>query len=263
MANSKRRKLLLGGLSALGLLGISAWLGKVKILTWMVRQDNDTIPDFSLAPTTTDDICVLTSSRGDGPFYISSPARSDIREDREGKELQLDLTILRYPECTPIEGAVVEIWHCDAHGAYGGYPEGIGHNIYEFLKAVDYGRSDHIEPSNKNTYLRGAQATDASGVVQFTTIIPGWYDPRVPHIHFKVQIGEQEQLISEFCFDQKLCDHLFTSYAPYTKYGKSPYDFKNDKTMVGVLNGEGLLLKPNWQENGPLSVSAKIGVQMG
>ncbi|SHM53782.1 hypothetical protein [Cryptosporangium aurantiacum] len=39
------------------------------------------------------------------------------------------------------------------------------------------------------TYLRGYQVTDASGKVTFTTIVPGWYSPRVAHIHLKVHQG--------------------------------------------------------------------------
>lgn len=36
------------------------------------------------------------------------------------------------------------------------------------------------------TYLRGVQVTDKDGSVEFTTIIPGCYDGRWPHIHFEV-----------------------------------------------------------------------------
>ena len=39
--------------------------------------------------------------------------------------------------------------------------------------------------TNQN-YLRGVQATDASGKVTFTSIYPGCYAGRWPHIHFEV-----------------------------------------------------------------------------
>ena len=35
-------------------------------------------------------------------------------------------------------------------------------------------------------YLRGVQATDSSGVATFTTIYPGCYLGRMPHIHFEI-----------------------------------------------------------------------------
>ncbi len=38
---------------------------------------------------------------------------------------------------------------------------------------------------NEN-YLRGVQEADANGQVTFTTIFPGAYSGRWPHIHFEV-----------------------------------------------------------------------------
>jgi protocatechuate 3,4-dioxygenase beta subunit len=39
--------------------------------------------------------------------------------------------------------------------------------------------------TNEN-YLRGVQEADANGVVTFTTIFPGCYSGRMPHVHFEV-----------------------------------------------------------------------------
>ena len=38
------------------------------------------------------------------------------------------------------------------------------------------------------TWLRGVQQTDEDGIVEFETIVPGWYSGRTAHIHLKVQI---------------------------------------------------------------------------
>ena len=46
-------------------------------------------------------------------------------------------------------------------------------------------RSTRAGTTNQN-YLRGVQAADANGVVTFTTIYPGCYSGRWPHIHFEV-----------------------------------------------------------------------------
>lgn len=35
-------------------------------------------------------------------------------------------------------------------------------------------------------YLRGVQATDATGTATFVSIFPGCYSGRMPHIHFEV-----------------------------------------------------------------------------
>ena len=36
------------------------------------------------------------------------------------------------------------------------------------------------------TWLRGVQQTDEDGMVEFETIVPGWYAGRTPHIHIRV-----------------------------------------------------------------------------
>ena len=64
----------------------------------------------------------------------------------------------------PFAGAAVYVWHCDADGGYSMYSNGI----------------------ENETYLRGVQVSDASGVVTFTSIIPACYTGRWPHIHFEV-----------------------------------------------------------------------------
>lgn len=66
--------------------------------------------------------------------------------------------------CASLAGAAIYIWHCDREGLYSMYSSGItGEN-----------------------YLRGVQEADASGQVTFTTIFPGCYDGRMPHVHFEV-----------------------------------------------------------------------------
>lgn len=64
----------------------------------------------------------------------------------------------------PFAGAAVYAWHCDAEGGYSMYSAGL---------------------ENEN-YLRGVQVADAAGVVTFTSIFPGCYTGRYPHIHFEV-----------------------------------------------------------------------------
>lgn len=66
--------------------------------------------------------------------------------------------------CTPMVDAAVYVWHCDRDGRYSMYSEG----------ATD------------ENYLRGVQATDASGRVSFLSIVPACYAGRWPHIHFEI-----------------------------------------------------------------------------
>jgi Dioxygenase len=64
----------------------------------------------------------------------------------------------------PVVGAAVYLWHCDAVGRYSLYSSGV----------------------TGESWLRGMQATDASGQVRFTTIFPGCYSGRWPHAHFEI-----------------------------------------------------------------------------
>ncbi|RSZ55884.1 intradiol ring-cleavage dioxygenase [Massilia atriviolacea] len=66
--------------------------------------------------------------------------------------------------CAALAGATVYLWHCDREGRYSMYSSGI----------------------SAENYLRGVQEADAGGMVTFTTIFPGCYAGRMPHVHFEV-----------------------------------------------------------------------------
>ena len=108
-----------------------------------------------------------------GPTVLSSTGvvRSDIRSSfaglngtADGVPLTLELTIVSASTCAPLAGRAVYIWHCDRPGRYSLYTAGV---------------------TNQN-YLRGVQEADANGKVRFTTVYPGCYAGRWPHIHFEV-----------------------------------------------------------------------------
>jgi len=111
------------------------------------------------------------SSNGPNVLNQTGVVRSDIRSSFAGLSgsvtgvpLNLALTIVSASNCTPLAGYAVYLWHCDAVGNYSLYSSGV---------------------TNQN-WLRGVQAADADGVVRFTTIYPGCYSGRWPHMHFEV-----------------------------------------------------------------------------
>ena len=59
----------------------------------------------------------------EGPYYLDGAlVRKDITEGKSGVPLTLRLTVVDATDgCTPVKGAAVEIWHCDAWGYYSGY----------------------------------------------------------------------------------------------------------------------------------------------
>lgn len=260
MKKTTRRNFILGSIGALGVGGAGLWFGKNSIIRFLlsfVSADTSALTD---APAIGGTDCVLTASQTEGPFFIASPMRSDIREDREGKELKLKMQVLESDGCTPVEGAVVEVWHCDAEGGYSGYPEDLAHDPFGSLMFAGTG-TGHVEPVTDKRYLRGSQKADAEGIVEFTTIFPGWYEPRTPHIHFKVLTDDRAQLASQFYFDPEICSKVFTSVEPYSRHGDSPYSPSNDIVMSESPEAKGLMLRPKWNENGPLEVSARIGIK--
>ena len=99
-------------------------------------------------------------------------------------------------ECRPLADAVVDIWHCDAAGAYSAFGEEEG-----------------------ETYLRGAQVTNADGIAEFTTIYPGWYPGRTVHIHAKVHLDKQTVLTTQLYFGDDFTKRAFEA-EPYAARGE-------------------------------------------
>lgn len=77
-------------------------------------------------------------------------------------EVHLETQVYDYNTCEPVEGAYVEIWHCNSTGVYSGI--------------VASGNGDKSDTTNLNkTFLRGVSVTDDEGVVTFDTLFPGHY----------------------------------------------------------------------------------------
>ena len=110
-------------------------------------------------------------SNGANVLNQTGVVRSDIRSSfaglsgsATGVPLTIRLALVSASSCAPLAGRAVYLWHCDALGRYSLYSSGV---------------------TNQN-YLRGVQEADANGVVAFTSIYPGCYSGRWPHIHFEV-----------------------------------------------------------------------------
>jgi protocatechuate 3,4-dioxygenase beta subunit len=157
--------------------------------------------------------CTLTRELTEGPYYFDVDAiRSDIREDRPGTTLRLGLLVQDSESCEPIPNAVVDVWHCDAEGVYSGFEsasQGSG----------GPGGGGDSEPTDGETYLRGAQVTNADGIVEFVTIYPGWYRGRTVHIHCKVHLDRSTLLTTQVFFDDTLTAEVYAA-EPYSDDGR-------------------------------------------
>jgi protocatechuate 3,4-dioxygenase beta subunit len=157
--------------------------------------------------------CTVTAELTEGPYYFDVDSiRSDITEDREGTALRLAIRVRDAGTCEPIENAVVDIWHCDATGLYSGFESAS-------TGGPGGGRTD------EETYLRGAQATNEDGIVQFRTVYPGSYRGRTVHIHAKVHLDRRTVLTSQLFFADDFTDRVYAR-EPYA--GAVGRDTTND-----------------------------------
>jgi protocatechuate 3,4-dioxygenase beta subunit len=161
--------------------------------------------------------CVLSPEVTEGPYWIDNRlTRRDITEDRPGLPLELVFTVEDAKTCTPIKGADVEIWHCDAGGEYSGYEEGgVG------------APGGHATPTDSKRYLRGHQKADANGRVRFLTIYPGWYRGRTPHIHLKVHVGGSVVHTGQVFFDERTTAAVYR-HTPYKSHGQADTSHAED-----------------------------------
>ncbi|EDZ98057.1 intradiol ring-cleavage dioxygenase [Burkholderia sp. H160] len=147
--------------------------------------------DTSFAALASAAPCQLTPEQEVGPYWIDGQlVRRDIREGKPGVPLRLDIVLTDARTCAPLVGAAVDIWQCDATGAYSGYTQ-MQAPPPDFDPAAPgrppAGAPPMPAPTDHLTFLRGIQRTDRAGVVKFETILPGNYPGRTNHIHFKVR----------------------------------------------------------------------------
>lgn len=174
------------------------------------------------------DACHPTIRQTQGPYLTpDSPRRSDIREGAAGVPIKLELTVVDDLWCKPVSDFVVDIWHCDANGLYSGVD-----NIAFDRNTLEI--TDQAVNMKDKSFLRGHQVTDENGKVVFTTIYPGWYMPRIAHIHVRLIWRDVEWT----AFDTQLylpADIERTVYetAPYAARGPNPIGVDRDILIKG------------------------------
>lgn len=185
--------------------------------------------------------CVVTPSVTEGPYYFdANQLRADVDEGRPGAQMALQIGVVNADTCAPIEGAIVDIWHCDATGLYSGYNQPGGDTRGE-------------------DFLRGIQITDANGEVEFISLYPGWYRGRTAHIHFKIRFDASTYLTSQLFFPQEVTDALYTSTAPYSSRGLADTSNAQDNIYQNTSNRERMLLTVT-EDAGAYTASIVIGV---
>lgn len=204
-------------------------------------------PALLAAPAITATRLHSTVDVTEGPFFRDGQLRrGDLRVDpvdgsvQAGLPLRLSIGVLALDsasgETRALPGAAVDLWQCDAAGRYAG---------------------EASEGTAGRSFLRGWQATDAQGRTQFTTIVPGAYPGRTPHIHCTVRgFGAAgDALTTQFFLDEALLRTIYADAGlPYRVHlgngprrvmsqSEDPVFQGSDSCRPGRTAGESLLLK--------------------
>ena len=192
-----RRRLLKGAAAATVVAGCKGGSSSPDAQVVVVGDGGVTcskIPDETAGPFPGD------GTQTQNALTLPGIVRSDIRSSvgpasgvADGVALEMALTLLDASTCEPLVGYAVYVWQCDRDTAYSMY-------------------------ANTENYLRGVQASDATGQLTFVTIFPGCYPGRWPHIHFEVYrslesatSGANKVMTSQFAFPKSACDAVYAT----------------------------------------------------
>ena len=211
----ERKLFLRNGLAALG-------IAAVVPLANACKKSSGSDSSTTSGSGTTSGSCTATSSETAGPYPTITPSsyvRSNIVDGQAGVALTIKITIKNLNNsCAALSGALVDIWHCTALGYYSEYTDTPGGGY----ASINYTASH---------FLRGRQTTDSNGLVTFTSIYPGWYSPRAPHIHAHIyNSAGTSLLVTQIAFPTDVCNTVYTTASDYSARGTQ--DTANTADMV-------------------------------
>ncbi len=229
LAAQLERRRALGWLGAMGSgalfgTGLAACGGGGDAAT-SSSTNSGTITTATTATSSSGEVCSVIPTETQGPYQgdgsnsanggivnalmLSGIVRSDIRTSvgsasgtAAGVPLTLRVRLVNVnASCATLDGWAIYLWHCTRDGKYSLYSSGV----------------------TSENYLRGVQATDSSGTATFTTIFPGCYSGRMPHIHFEVYrsvntatSADNKLLTSQMAFPTEVCETVYDTASGYS-----------------------------------------------
>jgi protocatechuate 3,4-dioxygenase beta subunit len=201
-----------------GMLGLFGGLGVAALAGCTGSDDTSTGTSASSVEVAAGEIPEETAgpfpadgSNGVNVLTESGVVRSDLTASfgsasgvADGVPMTIRMKVydLHGEDATVLAGAAVYVWHCDRDGEYSLYSDTVG----------------------DENYLRGVQEADADGVVEFTSIFPGCYPGRWPHIHFEVYRSLAEATsagsklrTSQIAIPQDVCEEVYEGAEGYDR----------------------------------------------
>jgi len=158
-------------------------------------------------------MCTLQEEFTIGPcFFDTDDTRDDISDGEPGVPMTLALKLVD-ANCQPIEGAQIEVWWCNAEGFYSADNSDARGDVAGFRASYCSGDDPDALASR---WFRGIKNTDNIGNVYFKACFPGWYPGRTTHIHLRIVHNGQQQLITQFAFEDDLANNIYVSHPDYT-----------------------------------------------
>jgi protocatechuate 3,4-dioxygenase beta subunit len=194
-----------------------------------VTKDSSTTTSTTSTSTTssTSASCIVTATETEGPYpyvggELTNPLeRSDVTDGQTGVPLTLNFVIVNANDsCNVVTNARVDIWHCNKDGYYSGYANQQG----------TLGTKSYVG----ETWLRGYQLSDSSGVVKFSTIYPGWYGGRATHVHIEVYVNNVMKKTTQIAFSETINNTVYAS-SLYSSHGVNPISNEADSVFGDSL----------------------------
>jgi len=130
--------------------------------------------------------CPVTQSDILGPYWSQNhPQRTILANSEEPGNRIFISGVVTADDCeTPIQNALVDVWHANDDGCYTVFQE------------CQSGNSSN-DPYN----LRGIISTDQNGFYSFESILPGYYAGRPRHFHYKITSPSGLELVTQCYFE--------------------------------------------------------------
>ena len=130
--------------------------------------------------------CDITGDDILGPYWSEDhPFRSVLANSEEpGTRIFVSGKVTANDCETPIQNALVDVWHANNDGCY------------TLFQECDSGNSDNDEHN-----LRGIMTTDENGNYAFESIWPGYYGGRPRHFHYKITTPSGLELVTQCYFE--------------------------------------------------------------